>query len=47
MRSLTRRWGRRADPVRSRRSLARALETANTPMLADELRVISATQFNR
>jgi hypothetical protein len=47
MRSLTRRWRSRADHARTRRSLARALETANTPVLAEELRVISVTQFNR
>jgi hypothetical protein len=45
MRSLTRRWRQRREYVRTQRSLARALETANTPMLAQELRVLSATQF--
>jgi hypothetical protein len=45
MRSLTRRWRRRAEAARTQRSLARALETANTPMLAEEIRVLSATRL--
>ena len=51
MQSLARRWARRwrqrADRVRTQRAMARALEAANTPTLAAELRAIAATQFNR
>jgi hypothetical protein len=47
MQSLARRWRQRADDTRSRRAIARAIEAANTPTLAAELRAIAQTQNNR
>jgi hypothetical protein len=47
MHVFSKRWRERQAMMRRERAISRAIEAANSPTVAAELRAIAATQFNR